>query len=178
MPPSSQIVPLYKILYMVKSYKAVVNETFDFHFTESEVQQFDIVSSNSTSHVIHLTNSTTVEILKADFNKRSYTVKVNGNRYSVQIENELDALISNLGLSLGEDLITDKITAPMPGLIIEVNVVEGQQVSEGDYLCVLEAMKMENGLLSPRDGIIKSITIAVGQTVDKGDLLIEFEVQL
>ncbi len=63
----------------------------------------------------------------------------------------------------------------MPGLIIEVNVVEGQEVKEGDYLCVLEAMKMENSLLSPRDGIIKSVTIAIGQTVDKGDLLIEFE---
>ncbi len=86
------------------SYKAVVNETFDFYFTKTEVQQFDIVRSNSASHVIHLNNSTTVEILKADFIKRSYTVKVNGNRYSVRIENELDALISNLGLSLGEEL--------------------------------------------------------------------------
>lgn len=156
-------------------YKVVVNDTFDFKFTNSQIEKFDVVKSISGSHVIHQNKSTLVETLKADFLKRLYIVKVNGNRYSIRIENKLDTLITHLGLSLGEDAVTNKINAPMPGLIIEVNVAEGQEVKEGHHLCVLEAMKMENTLLSPRNGTIKSVKIVVGKTVDKGDLLIEFE---
>jgi biotin carboxyl carrier protein len=67
------------------------------------------------------------------------------------------------------------IKAPMPGLILEISVVVGQEVKENDNLIILGAMKMENSFLSPRDGVIKSISVAVGDAVDKGQLLIEFE---
>jgi biotin carboxyl carrier protein len=67
------------------------------------------------------------------------------------------------------------IKAPMPGLILEINVVVGQTVQENDPLLILEAMKMENSFLSPRDGVIKSIAVTKGDAVDKGQLLIEFE---
>jgi biotin carboxyl carrier protein len=80
-----------------------------------------------------------------------------------------------MGLSLGNASLEDEIHAPMPGLILEVNVSEGDTVQKGDFLCVLEAMKMENTLTAPRDGVVKSITIAKGETVEKGKLLIELE---
>lgn len=156
-------------------YKVIVNDTYDFSISKSEAERFDTVASNSTVHVINKHQSETVEILKSDFLKRNYTIKVNGNRYTIHIENELDALISEMGLSLTEEIATSEIDAPMPGLIIEVIVKEGQEVKKGDFLCVLEAMKMENTLLSPRDGVIKTINISNGQTVDKGAVLIEFE---
>jgi biotin carboxyl carrier protein len=60
-------------------------------------------------------------------------------------------------------------------LIIEVSVQAGQEVKENEQLLILEAMKMENSILSPRDGVIKSISVAKSQAVDKGQLLIEFE---
>jgi acetyl/propionyl-CoA carboxylase alpha subunit len=160
---------------MEVNYKVVVNDTYDFNITESEIHKFDAITSNTSTHVLHNHLSTSVQVLHKDFLKRSYTVKVNGNRYTIHIENELDALITHMGLSLGEDSVRNEILAPMPGLIIEVNVAKGQEVKQGDFLCVLEAMKMENTLLSPRDGIIKTAKISVGQTVDKGELLIEFE---
>jgi biotin carboxyl carrier protein len=69
----------------------------------------------------------------------------------------------------------NEIKAPMPGLILEINVAEGAEVKENDALLILEAMKMENVLNSPRDGVIKSISVAQGETVDKNALLIEFE---
>ena len=80
-----------------------------------------------------------------------------------------------MGLSLGADAVENEVHAPMPGLILEVNVSEGQEVKEGDALCVLEAMKMENALMAPRDGVIKSVQIAKGDAVEKGMLLIELE---
>ena len=63
----------------------------------------------------------------------------------------------------------------MPGLILEVNVEKGSQVKEGDFLLVLEAMKMENTITAPREGVVKSIQINKGETVEKNQLLIEME---
>ncbi|GHC53770.1 biotin/lipoyl-containing protein [Ulvibacter litoralis] len=160
---------------MEARYTLVVNDTHNFSVTKKETEQFDTVTSDKLVHTISDNHSLTATLEKSDFLKRTYTVKVNGNRYTVRIEDELDALIADMGLSLGEDLVANDITAPMPGLIIEVAVTEGQEVKKGDFLCVLEAMKMENALTSPRDGVIKSVTISTGQTVDKGDILIEFE---
>lgn len=161
---------------MDKTFKIAVNDSFNFSVTESAAQQFDAVKSNSGTHVLHNKKSRTVEVLKSDFLKKSYVIKVNGNRYSIHIDDELDVLINKLGLSRGEDVVANEVIAPMPGLIIEVIAKIGEEVKQGDFLCVLEAMKMENTLVSPRDGVIKHVTISKGQTVDKGDLLIEFEI--
>jgi biotin carboxyl carrier protein len=160
---------------MEGSYKVIVNDTYDFSISKDEAKKFDTLTSNSTAHVIVNNQSRTVEIIKSDFLNRDYTIKVNGNRYSIHIENDLDGLISEMGLSLSEDTGVSEIEAPMPGLIIDVLVSEGQEVKKGEGLCVLEAMKMENTLLSAGDGIIKAVKISKGQTVDKGDVLIEFE---
>jgi acetyl/propionyl-CoA carboxylase alpha subunit len=133
------------------------------------------LTSNSSVHVINNDQSSTVEIIKADFLNRNYIIKVNGNRYAIHIENELDRLITEMGLSLTEDKVASEIEAPMPGLIIDIFVSEGQEVKKGDFLCVLEAMKMENTLLSTGDGVVKSVKISKGQTVEKGHVIIEFE---
>ena len=61
----------------------------------------------------------------------------------------------------------------MPGLILSVNVKEGQDVLEGETLLILEAMKMENAISAPKDGIIKAIAVKIGGTVEKGALMIE-----
>ncbi|MFA9422265.1 MAG: biotin/lipoyl-containing protein [Sedimentibacter sp.] len=64
------------------------------------------------------------------------------------------------------------ITAPMPGTILDIKVVEGQVVKEGDILLILEAMKMENEIVSPSDGVIKKINTSKGATVSTGALLV------
>lgn len=157
-------------------YKAIVNKEYQYPLTEKDLENFDpLVKSPSSLHVLQDAVSVDVEVVASSFSNRSYTLQINGNTYTVQIENELDALIETLGLTLGASSIVNEIHAPMPGLILEVQVAAGQEVKKGDFLCVLEAMKMENTLLASRDGIIKSVKIAKGETVDKGDLLIEFE---
>ncbi len=160
---------------MEEKFKAIVNDNFEFSLNSKDLETLDIISDNKKSNIIFNNKSVEVETLKTDFNKRSYTLSINGNRYQVRIENELDALISKLGLSLGNASVDDEIHAPMPGLILEVNVSEGDTIKKGNFLCVLEAMKMENTLTAPRDGIIKSVNISKGDTVDKGVLLIELE---
>ncbi len=65
-----------------------------------------------------------------------------------------------------------KISAPMPGTILKINVTVGQTVKSGDSLCVLEAMKMENDIPAPADGTVASILVSNGATVQSGDVLI------
>lgn len=68
-----------------------------------------------------------------------------------------------------------QVTAVMPGRIVAVSVKLGQQVAEGQELCVLEAMKMEQIIRAASPGVVKSIPVKPGQTVIAGDLLVELE---
>ena len=65
-----------------------------------------------------------------------------------------------------------KVSAPMPGTIISVNVTVGQKVEKGSVLCLLEAMKMENEIMAPEAGTVASIAVSKGASVNAGDLLI------
>lgn len=64
-----------------------------------------------------------------------------------------------------------KVETPMPGVIIEVSVKEGQAVKAGQKVAVLEAMKMENEISAPRDGTVTAIHVSKGASVNEGDLL-------
>ncbi len=66
----------------------------------------------------------------------------------------------------------EKIECPMPGTIVKVNVTEGASVKKGDVLVVLEAMKMENEIMSPVDGTIAQVNVVKGVAVNSGDLLV------
>lgn len=65
-----------------------------------------------------------------------------------------------------------KVTAPMPGTILDVKCTEGSSVKKGDVLLILEAMKMENEIVSPADGAVKQIAAAKGASVSSGDVLV------
>ncbi len=66
----------------------------------------------------------------------------------------------------------EAVSAPMPGTILKVNVQNGQAVKKGALLLVLEAMKMENEIMSPRDGSVAQVVASKGQSVNTGDALI------
>lgn len=65
----------------------------------------------------------------------------------------------------------EKITAPLPGNILDVKVANGAAVKKGDVLCILEAMKMENEIVAPRDGTINAVVATKGSSVNTGDVL-------
>lgn len=161
---------------MNNTLKVSVNKDHNFEFTEKQILNADAVSLDKHSfHVLHNNISYRATIIDADFINKTYTIEINNNRYEVAITNALDELIKEMGFEVGKGKVVNEIKAPMPGLILEINVVVGQEVQEGDNLLILEAMKMENSFDSPRSGVIKSIAVEKGQAVDKGQLLIEFE---
>ena len=66
-----------------------------------------------------------------------------------------------------------KIEAPLPGIILSVDVKEGDTVKAGDKLMVMEAMKMENAILAETNGVVKSIKVKIQDSVLQGDILAE-----
>ena len=66
----------------------------------------------------------------------------------------------------------EAVSAPMPGNILKVNVTQGQAVKEGEVLCVLEAMKMENDIMAPKSGTVTQVLVSKGSTVDTGAPLV------
>ncbi|MDP5104747.1 MAG: acetyl-CoA carboxylase biotin carboxyl carrier protein subunit [Polaribacter sp.] len=161
---------------MKNSYQVKVNTTFDFEIDKQAILDLDSLKVSDTEfHVLQNNKSYKAEVAEANFNQKTYQIKVNNNAYTVNIFNELDALIKEMGFEIGFAKKVNELKAPMPGLILAIPIQVGQEVKEDDALLILEAMKMENVLTSPRDGIIKSIAIATGETVNKNQLLIEFE---
>ena len=65
----------------------------------------------------------------------------------------------------------EKVEFPIPGKVISVNVSQGSVVKEGDELCLLESMKMENPILAPVGGTVTKIELSVGQVVEAGSLV-------
>ena len=69
----------------------------------------------------------------------------------------------------------EPVNAPMNGNIVDVKVSAGQTVKSGDVLVVLEAMKMENEIMSPKDGVISAVCVTKGETVDTGKTLVTIQ---
>lgn len=67
------------------------------------------------------------------------------------------------------------VLSPMPGAVVSVAVKPGQTVVDGQELCIIEAMKMQNIMKSEREGVIKSVNVKGGDTVTVDQLMIEFE---
>lgn len=161
---------------MNNAYKLTVNGTTEFSITEEDLSKADAITTGpSRYHVLKGNTPYKAEVTNTDFLSKSYTVAVNNTSYTVSIANALDSLIKEMGFEIGAAKQINEIKAPIPGLILEISVTEGQEVKENESLLILEAMKMENSFLSPRDGIIKSIAVSKGDIVEKGQLLIEFE---
>jgi len=119
-------------------------------------------------------------------------VLVDGTSYDVMLDGSLeravvggipyDLLVEGLKSGKGETKTATivaasegSVTAIMPGKIIRVPVSEGQQVDEGDVICILEAMKMENELKAPKAGTVKALHVQPGQDVEMGAVLAEIE---
>lgn len=106
---------------------------------------------------------------------KKYRVNVNGTVFEVEIE-EMTGAPAAPAAALAPAAPAapaggEKITAPMPGTILAVNVVNGSAVKKGDVLMILEAMKMENEIMAPCDGAVTSVSVTKGAAVESGTLL-------
>ena len=104
-----------------------------------------------------------------------FTLWVGGHRFDVEALDERTRTIRELSAATTGPAGPAPLVAPMPGLIVRVNVDVGAQVQAGQGLVVMEAMKMENELRSTSAGTVKRVHVAAGTAVEKGALLLELE---
>ena len=69
----------------------------------------------------------------------------------------------------------ETVEAPLPGKVLGVSVKQGDKVTEGDEICIIEAMKMENPIISPVGGVIKDVSVSPEQIVKAGDIIAVIE---
>lgn len=136
---------------------------------------WDVIEvKNGSFHVIKDNRSYNVEVIKVDASEKSFLVSVNGNKYQLNVKDKFDELLKSLGFDELNAKKVNEIKAPMPGLVLEIRVSEGDTVKKGDPILVLEAMKMENIIKSPADGVVKKINVKKGIAVEKNQVLINF----
>lgn len=135
----------------------------------------DILNAGNQEYHLLLNNqSYNILVVKTDYAEKKLTLKINGKKYVLDVKDKYDELLHNLGLDNVAAKKINEIKAPMPGMVLNILVGEGQQIKKGDSLLVLEAMKMENVLKSPTDGVIKKVVATKGTAVEKNQLLIQF----
>lgn len=134
-----------------------------------------------------IVNGKAYQVEIEDNGGKETTVLVNGVSYAVRLETDesippaaapapaaaVPVTILNKSVQT-HAAVGNVITAPMPGVILNVVVKPGDKVARGDVLCSLEAMKMKNAIRSPREAVVANVEVQNGQKVGYGDVLIKF----
>jgi len=144
----------------------VNGSNFEWDVIEVKKDSFNIIKNNKSYNL---------EILDINKLTKEFTVKVNGLKYKLNVKDKYDELLQSLGMDNLTSAKVADLKAPMPGLVVDIAVNEGEIVKKGDALLILEAMKMENVIKSPTDGVIKNISINKGEAVEKNQLILNFE---
>ena len=104
-----------------------------------------------------------------------WLVELEGRGFEVRVEDERARHIRDLASAAAPLETHREVRAPMPGLIVKVEVKPGQEVDQGDGLIVMEAMKMENELRADASATVRDVLVEPGQTVNRDDLLVVLE---
>lgn len=131
--------------------------------------------ANGQASILIDHKSYTAQVEKIDKDNKELVLKINGQRYTLAIKEDIDILLDKMGINLSAMQKAAPLKAPMPGMILKILVEPGQQVNKGDALLILEAMKMENVLKASGAATIKAIKVEEKTAVEKGAILIEME---
>lgn len=105
----------------------------------------------------------------------SMSIQFLGTVYKVHILTKLAAELSEFMLEKVVEDTSSILRSPMPGMVVALSVKPGDMVSEGQEICVIEAMKMQNSMTAGKTGKVKSVHCKAGDTVGEGDLLVELQ---
>jgi len=109
---------------------------------------------------------------------RRWALGAAGERVEVEVQDDRSKQIEALTGQGRKPVVSGVLRAPMPGLVVRVEVSEGQAVEVGEGLVIVEAMKMENELRASHQGVVEAVHVKAGDRVEKGAPLVTLSVQL
>jgi biotin carboxyl carrier protein len=137
-------------------------------FVDGERLEFELTSLNGNGLHLFRQGARSTEMYLKTVSDSDWEIHVHGRTVTAQVDSAHCARRRNRAAQAAGD-----ITAPMPGLVVDVQVVAGQTVEQGDVLLVQESMKMQMLLRAPFRGRVGSVRVAAGAQVDKGALLVQ-----
>lgn len=140
--------------------------TFDTRVAEIEGTPVRVLTLGDEVHRV---------VVRRGQGKGRYTFWLEGHRFEAEALDERTHTIRALSSAAAGPAGPAPLIAPMPGLIVRVNVQAGDEVQAGQGLVVMEAMKMENELRAQAAGVVKRVACDAGTAVEKGSILIELE---
>ncbi len=162
----------------MKYYATIEDQTFEIEINQlgelcidGECTEVDFQSIGGGSIYSLLLGNASYEAM-VEARDDCYEVLVQGTLYRVNVQDERMRRLAYAARGFASPSGEIAIKAPMPGLIVDVPVREGQAVEEGSVLVVLESMKMENQLKAPRAGVVSQVRVQSGQSVEQHETLV------
>jgi len=93
-------------------------------------------------HVLRNNRSYVAEVIEANQSEKSFLIKINNHQYAVSVKDKYDELLHEMGFDAAQSKKVGDVKAPMPGLVLSVNVAAGQSIKTGDAIVILEAMNI------------------------------------
>ncbi|MEL6149309.1 MAG: biotin/lipoyl-containing protein [Chloroflexota bacterium] len=153
-----------------KQYEIEITPDGDL-FVDGKRRTVDFLSLGETLYSV-IAETDSHEVLVGDQDAPNYEVQMHGRLYNVRVMDERSLLLSNRRGGDFTDSGEVVIKAPMPGLIVDVPVTEGETVEKGQTVVILESMKMQNELKAPREGTVQRIGASAGESVEQNKILI------
>jgi pyruvate carboxylase subunit B len=143
--------------------------------TGSRARIFDLDGAASPLRMLTIGEEVHRVQVRPGESRGRYTLWIDGFRFEVEALDERTRAIRELSAATAKPTGPAPLVAPMPGMIVRVNVGQGDEVQAGQGLVVMEAMKMENELRAGAAGTVKRVHVAPGTAVEKGAMLLEME---
>jgi biotin carboxyl carrier protein len=140
-----------------------------------KVVDTDLVRVEGTDIHSLLVNGVSHRLVARREGQGSWRLFLRGQMLEADVVDERTRAIREMTGSTGDHRGPKPVRAPMPGLVVKVDVEQGQEVEPGQGVVIVEAMKMENELTSEAGGRVATVHVTEGQAVDKDEILIEFE---
>ena len=158
-------------------YEAIINGDQVVEVDESTQNALDLQEIHpDLIHILQDQKSHSFKLVSISLRDKTVKLRQNEGRIiEIKLKNELDLLIDKLGFNERRQKLITELNSPMPGLVLEVRVKEGEEVKEGDPLLIIEAMKMENIIKSPQNAVVGEVCVDAAQSVEKGMTLIKFK---
>jgi biotin carboxyl carrier protein len=153
-----------------KTYAIDINREGEVGLDDA-TQQVDLQKIDQAGLYSMLINNASYEALIEEADGE-YRVLIDGVLYHVNVADERARRLAEAAGAFANTSGEATMKSPMPGLIVAIQVSEGESVKKGQVVLVLESMKMENELKAPRDGVIGPIKIQPRQAVEQGQVLL------